>query len=172
MTDEFEATGRIAYDPKLDAAPTGTDPPLNPFARAENIPELLGLFGGAVSMCWDPPPHSQVFDSTKAGEFVDAAMTRLGEMIDLGPGNNTLERDIARALNRHSQENRSNTPDHLLASFALKALDAAHQLVNRRSHWWELPTAFSELVNKPWQRPTTDDPTATDRPQPWGEPTG
>jgi hypothetical protein len=148
----------------------------NPFARVEDIPELLGQLAGAASMCWNPRPNTEVFDSEVAGVYVNQALDRLGEMIDLGPSNNTLERDLARVLNRHSQENRSNTPDHLLASYVLKVLDAGNALINRRSHWWSLPTAFSELVEKPWTKPaspappTTTDPTATA--QPWGEPTG
>lgn len=87
----------------------------------------------------------------------------------------TLEQDLGALLNRYSQENRSNTPDHLLASYVLKVLDAGNQLVNRRSRWWGLPTAFSELVDKPWKESplpaavpvdTDDLRVAT----PWGEP--
>jgi hypothetical protein len=99
-------------------------------------------------MCWDPRPSDQVFDGGAAGDFVNQAMERLGELIDLGPSHNTLERDLARVLNRHNQENRSNTPDHLLAGYLLRCLDAGNALVNRRSHWWGLPTAFSDLLDK------------------------
>lgn len=44
--------------------------------------------------------------------------------------------EIASVINRHSRENRSNTPDHLLAEFTLDALDAFDRVVNMRETWY------------------------------------
>lgn len=57
----------------------------NPFAKCETVSEVVGTYGGAVSMCWDPPPRTQVFDSAKAGAFTEAAMARLEELWSPGP---------------------------------------------------------------------------------------
>lgn len=35
------------------------------------IREIVGQALGEASMCWDPPPSSQVFDSTRASEIVE-----------------------------------------------------------------------------------------------------
>jgi hypothetical protein len=39
-------------------------------------------------------------------------------------------------LNRASRENKSNTPDFLLAAFILRGLHAAEELVNSRERWY------------------------------------
>lgn len=49
------------------------------FADVTSVSELIGQFGGAVSMCWEPRPTG-VFDSTTAGRFVDGALARLKEL--------------------------------------------------------------------------------------------
>ena len=37
----------------------------------KELQELIGVAVGEASMCWDPLPGAQVFDSTKASEIVD-----------------------------------------------------------------------------------------------------
>lgn len=80
------------------------------------------------------------------------------------PRPKSLERELAETLNRHSAENQSNTPDFLLATYLMRCLQAASGLINRRSAWWGLPTDFTTLVEKPWQKgdvPDADDSTHT-----------
>lgn len=43
-----------------------------------------------------------------------------------------LAEEIRAAINRHSRENRSNTPDYILAEFMLDTLDSFERAVNRR----------------------------------------
>jgi len=47
-----------------------------------------------------------------------------------------LEQEIASVLNRHSQENASNTPDFLLARFLLDCLGAFNRAVRDRESWY------------------------------------
>jgi hypothetical protein len=47
-----------------------------------------------------------------------------------------LERDLAEVLNRHSQENGSNTPDFILAKFLVAQLRAFEATVQRRADWY------------------------------------
>jgi hypothetical protein len=46
-----------------------------------------------------------------------------------------LEKELRVLLNRHCEENASNTPDFLLAQYVLAALDAANNLINEREYW-------------------------------------
>ncbi len=48
----------------------------------------------------------------------------------------TLEEDLADVLNRHSQENVSNTPDFILAQYLLGCLAAWNKAVERRMIWY------------------------------------
>lgn len=43
-----------------------------------------------------------------------------------------LEEDLRAAINRNSDEGRSNTPDHVLARFLMDCLDAFHAGVHSR----------------------------------------
>ncbi len=47
-----------------------------------------------------------------------------------------LEQEIAAALNRHSAENASDTPDFILAQFLLGCLAAWNQSVKARETWY------------------------------------
>ena len=48
----------------------------------------------------------------------------------------SLVRDLASALNRHSAENASNTPDFILADLLRGCLDAFNKAVTARSKWY------------------------------------
>jgi len=48
----------------------------------------------------------------------------------------TLERKLAYALNCHSAENASNTPDFILAQYLLGCLAAWNAAVNERERWY------------------------------------
>lgn len=47
-----------------------------------------------------------------------------------------LEQELASTLNRHSQENGSNTPDFLLARFLLGCLKSYNEAVRARESWY------------------------------------
>jgi hypothetical protein len=47
-----------------------------------------------------------------------------------------LRQELAELLNRHSRENKSNTPDFILANFMLSALHAGEELVREREQWY------------------------------------
>lgn len=50
-----------------------------------------------------------------------------------------LEQDIRAAINRHSAENASNTPDHILARYLIGCLEAFNAATNKRSAWYGNP---------------------------------
>lgn len=52
-----------------------------PFEDAESLEELLGLFAGAASMCWENPAGAGVFDSELASFFVDAALIKIVKIV-------------------------------------------------------------------------------------------
>lgn len=43
-----------------------------------------------------------------------------------------LRKELTELLNRHSQENRSNTPDYILSDFMLSCLTAFDNATNKR----------------------------------------
>ena len=47
-----------------------------------------------------------------------------------------LVRELAEVLNRHSVENRSGTPDFILAGFLSDCLDAWAMTTRERDTWW------------------------------------
>jgi hypothetical protein len=56
--------------------------------------------------------------------------------------------EVQAALNRHSRENNSNTPDFILAQFLASALEAYEQAVNSRDNWYS-------ISQSPGQGPTS-----------------
>jgi len=56
---------------------------------------------------------------------------------DMAEGVDIL-RDLAAVLNCYSQENRSNTPDFVLAGFVLRCLHALDEAVNERDRWYHV----------------------------------
>lgn len=49
----------------------------------------------------------------------------------------SLEQDLADVLNRHGEENASNTPDFILARFLLGCLASWNLAVQQRENWYE-----------------------------------
>ena len=47
-----------------------------------------------------------------------------------------FEHELMQLLNRHSQENPSNTPDFLLASYLVACLTAFNEAVQQRETWY------------------------------------
>lgn len=52
----------------------------------------------------------------------------------------TFVDELETLINRHSMENRSNTPDFILATFLARVLDAWNQASREREEWfgWQL----------------------------------
>ena len=57
----------------------------------------------------------------------------------------TLRQDIEHAINRHSAENVSNTPDYVLADYLMACLDAFDKGVNARAKHGEAPFAYKQF---------------------------
>jgi len=53
-----------------------------------------------------------------------------------GKGPPTLREDIASAINKHSAENGSNTPDHVLAAYLVGCLEQFDTAIKARNRWW------------------------------------
>lgn len=51
----------------------------------------------------------------------------------------SLHAEITHAINRHSAENGSNTPDFILATYLLACLNAFDLAVNARTDWYGIP---------------------------------
>lgn len=52
------------------------------------------------------------------------------------PSPPTFEQELEAVINRHSQENGSNTPDFILAQFLIGCLAAWNAAVTRRETWY------------------------------------
>jgi hypothetical protein len=63
----------------------------------------------------------------------------LTEIQRVTPKNETLVQKIASALNCHSMENGSNTPDFLLAEYLLDSLAAWNKCIVARAKWYGVP---------------------------------
>lgn len=61
------------------------------------LEEAIGQAMGAVSMCWEPRPHAQVFDSVRAKRIYDALMAEAQAAMDKSWGNGV----IAQATDEH-----------------------------------------------------------------------
>jgi hypothetical protein len=48
----------------------------------------------------------------------------------------SFEEELRELCNRHSVENRSHTPDFILAMFIFNALEAFNDAVRERDKWW------------------------------------
>lgn len=55
------------------------------------------------------------------------------------PAEPTFREELKQLINRHSMENGSNTPDHLLADFLSSSLEAFDRAVVGRDHWYGKP---------------------------------
>ena len=76
---------------------------------------------------------------------LDQVPAFLAEMQRLVPKNETLEAKIASALNSHSAENGSNTPDFILAQYLLGCLDAWNKGIVARAKWYGVPVKNSVM---------------------------
>ncbi len=61
----------------------------------------------------------------------------------------TFEEELENLINRHSQENASNTPDYILASYLSNCLDAFNQATYKRElHYNRIVTNLPGLEGK------------------------
>lgn len=121
-----------ASDLPLDY-PTKTE---NMFAQCETLDSVVFQAIGAGSVCWENLDQTGIFQSDQAKRVGEHAMERIGQLLNPDGIAPTFARELGRLINRYSLENGSNTPDHLLASYMIRALDAAQNLVSRRDHWY------------------------------------
>lgn len=54
---------------------------VNHFHQAKSVSQLLGMLGGATSVCWDNVNSAGVFQSERASWFIDQAIERLKEIL-------------------------------------------------------------------------------------------
>jgi hypothetical protein len=59
-----------------------------------------------------------------------------------------LIRDLAAVLNSHSRENRSNTPDFILAEYLVDCLYSFEAASNRREEWYGQKLSIENYLNK------------------------
>lgn len=52
--------------------------------------------------------------------------------------NKGLAKEIRDVINKHSRENKSNTPDFILANFMIKCLEAGEKLIGDRDEWYNI----------------------------------
>ena len=57
-----------------------------------------------------------------------------------------FKKELAGLINKYSLENRSNTPDYLLANYLMACLDNYSHIVRNRDDWYNF---------KPWNDTTT-----------------
>ena len=63
-----------------------------------------------------------------------------------------FERELRDLLNKHSQENESDTPDYVLARYLTDCLEVFHQAVRNREKWYgrtAVPHAESVSIGDP-----------------------
>jgi len=77
----------------------------------------------------------------------------------------TFEEEICAVINRHSQENLSNTPDFILASYLMDCMNTFDVSVNAREAWYGCETSEVQehLPHDPSEPCEVCTPTALDR---------
>ena len=59
-----------------------------------------------------------------------------------------FEQELKALLNKHSQENGSDTPDYILARYLTDCLEVFNQAVNNREKWYGRPDLPVEVTNE------------------------
>lgn len=62
-----------------------------------------------------------------------------GDIPDMVEEKLTFEEALERLINKHSQENGSNTPDFILSKFMYECLEAFNHAVKQREQWYGVP---------------------------------
>lgn len=101
--------------------------------RGEPILEtVIGQFAGYVSACWENLNDAGVFRSNEAGQAVDSVVSWLKDILHYG---SNLEEDITRAINYHSWERFSGTPDFILAEYLTDCLASYEKAIQAKDEW-------------------------------------
>jgi hypothetical protein len=69
--------GRDAGRRETEPRPGQPGGPEKVLDEASDIEEAVGIAIGAASMCWNPPPGDQVFDSTRARHICEELADRI-----------------------------------------------------------------------------------------------
>jgi hypothetical protein len=80
------------------------------------------------------------------GHIRDSKWWRAAHFSHVGLNVKGLEEDIRAAINRHSAENASNTPDHILARYLLGCLAVFNVAVQQRETWYGRDVRPSNLT--------------------------
>jgi hypothetical protein len=75
-----------------------------------------------------------------------------------------LRDELASLLNRHSAENRSNTPDFILAQFMMNCLQAYNEAVLDRADWYGRMDAPGQASASPGPTPGFSPPAYSPNP--------
>ena len=59
-----------------------------------------------------------------------------------------FKQELTKLINRHSRENDSNTPDHILTQYILASLFAFNQAVQMRETWYDRDARPTEATQK------------------------
>lgn len=59
-----------------------------------------------------------------------------------------FELEIRHVLNKHSEDNRSNTPDFILSKYIIDCLDAYNSALRRRSQWYSENPIVPESIKE------------------------
>ena len=89
-------------------------------------------------------------------EYFGAWLCAMRNVYLADPPHRSFASDLTKLLNYWSKELPSNTPDHLMAAYVERCLDAAHVLVGRRDAWYGVALAPGAEVG------AVADPTAPD----------
>jgi len=64
-----------------------------------------------------------------------------------GPSPSPFERELENLINRHSQENASNTPDFILARYLFRCLHVWNSGVQEREAWYGRPAHYIATID-------------------------
>lgn len=123
----------VAADRRLTAEQGGAEPP-KPFCHVVNMleglpesPSYIMLFNG--HRLGNGFTHTALY----TGEQLVAALTTQPQA---EPAASDFRKALEHAINRHSMENGSNSPDFLLAEYLVDCLAAFDKVVTRREAWY------------------------------------
>lgn len=108
----------------------------NPFASCETIQETLGQLAGAASVCWENLDRAGVFQSEQASAFVDAAKSKIIDLIGEDESPALFPEQLRRLLNRNGIDTKTSTPDHVLASYLIGCIGIFQDATDNRERWF------------------------------------
>jgi len=109
-----------------DLGPTPADIMYDAFGFISNcLRENPRVFGQFIK------DHVAMLADQLGCQLVDGRGVVNGELVKT----NSLEKDLSTILNCHSEENKSNTPDFILANFILESLKNFHDMIRVRDRW-------------------------------------